>query len=104
MHERKDAAKPPNRYLINIALVLSALSFIAAIITKDLWPIMILIPSTIFLHRHKAKSKAEEDRRDNLTIISYSIVLLLPAGLILMVLVYLIFWKLGPNMVSNWPR
>jgi len=103
VNERKGTNNTPNRYLINSALILSAFSFIAAIITRDLWPIIILIPSTIYLHRHKAKTKEEEDRRDNLSIKSYSIALLLPAGLILIVLMYLFFWKLAPIIVSNWP-
>ncbi len=101
MNERKETDSAPNRHVLNLALIISALSFIAVLYTRDFWPLIILFLSSIYLHRHRAKAKKEEERRNNITIRSYSIILLLPAGLILIALIYLFFWKLIPIIVSN---
>jgi hypothetical protein len=96
-----DRSHSPNKYLIYLAIFLSALGFIVGIITRDIWPIIILIPSAIYLYRNKAKTKTEEDARDNVTIASYSFILLLPVVLILVFLCYLFFTRIFPNILSS---
>jgi len=96
-----DRSHSPNKHLIYLAIFLSALGFIVGIITRDIWPLIILIPSAIYLHRNKAKTKEEENARDNVTIASYSFILLLPVGLILVFLCYLFFARVFPNILNS---
>ena len=103
MNENNKTENAPNKYLINAALILSAFSFVALMIAKDFLPIIFLIPSIIYLHQYKSKTKKEENRRNNLSFKSHSIALLLPSGIILIVLLYLFFWKLFPTIMRNWP-
>ena len=101
MSETDRANKQPNKYLIYLAIFLSALSFIVGIITRDIWPILILISATIYLHRNKPKTKEEENVRDNATIASYSIILLFPVGLIFIFLCYLLFANVFSNILNS---
>ena len=101
MSEAEKPQKAPNQYFIYLAIFLSALGFIVGIITRDIWPILILIPSAIYLHMNKAKTKKEENARDNATIASYSIILLFPIGLILVFLCYLFFTRVFPNILNS---
>ncbi len=101
MSETEKLKKAPNQYFIYLAIFLSALGFIYGIISRDPLALLILIPSTIYLHRNKAKTKKEENARDNVTIASYSFILLLPVCFILVLLSYLFLTRVFPNILNS---
>ena len=101
MNKSENSQSSPNRFLINISIFLSVLGFLGFLFTHSNWFILILVPATIYLYFNKAKTKGEEDKRDGATIVSYSLVLLLPVGLILMFLIYLFVVKVLPHIMSS---
>ena len=94
-----DRSHSSNRSLIYLSIFLSAFGFILICITRDIWPLIVLIPSAIYLHKNKANTKEEKNARNNVTIASCSFILLLPVFLILIFSFYLFFTKTFPNIL-----
>lgn len=72
-----------------------------AIVTHDIWVLIITIPFGIYILNTKPEDRKEQEQEEELTWQSFSFALLLPAAIILVVLVYIIFWKLVPAIVQS---
>jgi hypothetical protein len=88
-------------FFVYLAIFLSVLSFISIIITRNLWLLIILIPSTIFIRQQKAKSKEEEIIRERATIASYSIIVLLPVAIIMVLVCYILIVNVLPGIIES---
>jgi hypothetical protein len=93
--------KSTNKYLVYLAIFLSAFGFIAVTITRDIWLLLVMIPAAIYLHRNRPKNKKEEDERNNATIISFSLVFLLPVAVILIFLLYFFISRALPEILKS---
>ncbi len=87
-------------FLTNIAIIASCLCFVACIFTLSPWPLLLMIPSSLYLFMNKAKTKTEETRREEVQIKTYAIAILLPMGLIFIVVLYMFFIKILPSIIN----
>lgn len=72
-----------------------------AILTRDIWALLILIPLALYLYKNKTKDKKEREELEALTYHSFAFFLILPAAIILIFFDYLIIWKVGQAIIQN---
>jgi hypothetical protein len=69
--------------------------------TRNLIAIALLLPAGILLVRHRARSKAERQRREALALHSLAISLILPI-LVVLALIFYFLWNLIPEIIAHW--
>ncbi len=93
--------KRPNRFLINLSIVVNVLALVSYVFFHDFRIVLLAIPGSIYLANNKATTTDEAERRDWVSIKSGSFLLLLPAGLILLFLFYLLFRSIIPEILKS---
>ncbi len=87
--------------LAQAGTILCAFLCVMVLFTRDLIAILILLPLGIILHKYKTKNKEKLEQLNDLSTHSFVFFVLLPSAIILLVFVYLIFWKLAPAIVQS---
>lgn len=89
-------------YLVNVAIFLNGGLAALVFFTHDLRLFLVLFPLIFFTYKYKAKTKEEQERREDLSNKSFVFFLLIPASLILIVFIIILFWKLVPAIIQNY--
>jgi hypothetical protein len=86
---------------IDTAIV--AISILAAIgfWTRNLLIIALLIPAGIYVIKHKAATKEEQERRQALSLKSFAVSLIVPILIVFSLIVFLLI-RLIPLIIENW--
>ncbi len=71
------------------------------IVTHDIWSMFIVLFLGVYLSNTKPKDKKEQEVEEELTWQSFGFAIALPAAIILIVLIFLFFWKLLPIIIQN---
>ena len=87
--------------LIDAAIVAASVLAAAGFWTRNIVLLALIIPAGIILVKHKAATKEERDRRENLSLYSLAFSLFIPIVIIFFLIIYF-FWKIVPVIVENW--
>jgi hypothetical protein len=87
--------------LIDATIVAAAFLTAIAFWTRNMIAIALLLPAGILLVRHRARSKAERQRREALALHSLAISLILPI-IVVLALIFYFLWNLIPEIIVHW--
>lgn len=87
--------------LIDATIVAAAFLTAIAFWTRNMIAIALLLPAGILLVRHRARSKAELQRREALALHSLAISLILPI-IVVLALIFYFLWNLIPEIIAHW--
>jgi hypothetical protein len=72
------------------------------IYVREWWILIVLLPLGIYIHKNKPSDKEEEELRQDLSNKAFAFGLILPAGIFLVIFLYLLFFKLVPTIIHHW--
>jgi hypothetical protein len=93
--------KPSNRLLINISIGVNVFALVSYVFLHDLRLLLLAVPGFIYLVKNKAATKDEAERRNWVSIKLGTFLLILPAGLILLFLLYFLVRKIFPEILKS---
>lgn len=94
--------KSGNKWFVYLCIVLSTLSAALLFWIHQIWPLLIGIPATLYLHKHKASSKEEQEQRMDMENKAFAGWLLLPVGVFMLFFLYLLIFRLIPLIAKSW--
>jgi len=86
---------------VNLAIILISASAALMFWTREVWPIILLAPALLVLHKYRATTVEEKDRRQELSQRSFAVSLIIPIA-VLFIFFIVFLWKIIPSIVGNW--
>jgi hypothetical protein len=90
-----------SKLLINISIIVNVFTLVSYVFVHDIRLLALAIPGTIYLAKNKAATKDEKERRTWVQIKSGTFFLILPAGLILIFILYFLIRVIFPEIMKN---
>jgi len=87
--------------LVDVAIVTASILAAIGFWMRNIILIAMVIPLGIYIVTHKAKTKAEKDRRESLALRSFAASLFIPI-IIVFILIVIFFIKIVPRIISAW--
>ena len=97
----KVGKKRSNKLLINLSIAVNVFALVSYVFLHDIRLLLLAIPGFIYLAKNRATNKDEAERRNWVSIKLGTFLLILPAGFILLFLLYFLVWKIFPEILKS---